>query len=136
MDPRFKQFQKLLNRLLIPKLNELFSNYSDLRILTINVHQSDEYKKSYDIQTDDTYEALHIPITIRYNKEVEEYLNIASMIGYLVKNISYYVFIEDFLIDIDHIFPPNIEINTGYYSRAPKWVDDEYAYEHLKNSFK
>lgn len=134
MDHRFKQFEKLIYRLLVPKINELFSEYSDLRISTINVHQSDWYKKSYDMQTDDTYDALHIPITIRYNQEVEETLTIASMIGYLINNISSYVFMEDILIDIDHIFPPHIEINTGYYSRQPQRVDDEYAYNQLKKS--
>lgn len=136
MDFRFKQFEKLLSKLLIPKINELFSNYSDLRILEINVHQSDEYKKSYDMQTDDSYDSLVVPITIRYNQESTETLNIASMIGYLVNNMSSYVFMEDILIEINHIFPPHIEFNTVYYSRQSKQVDDEYAYKHLKKSFK
>ena len=104
MDPKYKSFEKLLNSLLVPKLNKVFSKYTELglRIKNIIVTKSDfsldDYKsggesKYNEIQRYITYEETDKPLLFFIR-------SLSFPINHMLLNLTSYVFTEEVIMRI------------------------------------
>lgn len=133
MDPKYKSFEKLLNTLLVPKLNKIFSNYAKfgLRVKNIKVTKSDESLEDY--KNNDEAEYNEIQVYVRYEETNKPYLffirRLSYPINHMILNLTSYVFTEEVIIKIITI--KGDMPTDSYYDTTAMRMSDNQAMETL-----
>ena len=126
MNSKEKQFKKILNIVLVPKINDLFSKYGDIKIVNLEILGIDLDRPHLGEGNKDIY------LSITYNKYKDGMQFVSSWVGYLVQNMLSYVFIEELNLQISHEFlSSDRKIDTGYYPHNK--ITNEYAYKWLED---
>lgn len=103
MDPRFKQFEKLINRVLVPKINNIFSQYEDCPTRIIKVVVLEPKKHVLDPSI---FEFIleQVKVTFIYDHKPYGYNGITAQINYLTLGLSSYIFTNTVVLYIKHKF--------------------------------
>lgn len=98
MDLKSITFEKLIKKLVIPKVNRLFSKYGDIRITDVAV---DILGEKWD-DDHSTYIEV-IVVDINYNSPLtSKYYHVFYYICYLILNASSFIFMDEIRLDIIH----------------------------------
>lgn len=130
MDPRFKQFEKLINRVLVPKINNLFSQYEDYPTRIIKVEVQEPKKNIVDPSI---FEFIleQVKITFVYrNRPYSFDGGITAQINYLTLGLSSYIFTNTVVLYIKHKFGKE-EVEAVFESSGYRRSESE-AWEFLE----
>lgn len=131
MDIKHKQFEKVLNRILVPKINDLFSKYGDIRIVELKVISIKKGTTYHSIE----HNLFTVELFLQFNQYDSGMQYFPSWIGYIIQNMLDYVFIENVHLDITNSFGEgNHTIETSYYPWQA--ISNEEAYRQLENELK
>lgn len=131
MDPKYKSFEKLLNVLLVTKLNKVFSKYSEfgLRIKNIivtksevdlDLYKSDEKSEYNEIQLYITYEETNTPLLFFIRR-------LSFPINHMILNLTSYVFTEEVIMRIVTAKGPHL--TESYFDTMGDRISDQQAME-------
>lgn len=131
MDPKYKSFEKLLNVLLVPKLNKVFFMYSEfgLRIKNITVTKPDYSLDDYKIDEESEYNEIQLYITYEETNTPLLFFirRLSYPINHLILNLTSYVFTEDVIM---RIVTTKGDIPTdSYYDTKAMRMSDQQAME-------
>lgn len=134
MDPKYKSFEKLLNRLLVPKLNKVFSNYGEfgLRIKNITVTKSDESLEDYESDHFGKYDEIELYVIFEEtNSPLLFFIRRLSFpIYHMILNLTSYVFTEEVIMKITNIKGKQTS-NTSIFDTKAMRISDNEAMETL-----
>ena len=130
MDPKYKSFEKLLNTLLVPKLNKVFFMYAEfgLRIKNITVTKSDEGLEEY--KSDEEAEYNEIELYVIFEETDEPLLffirRLSFPIYHMILNLTSYVFTEEVIMKITNIKGDQTS-NTSVFDTKAMRLSDQQA---------
>lgn len=137
MDSKSTTFEKLIKKLVIPKVNRLFSKYGDIRITDVKVDiLGDKWDDNHN-----TYIEV-IVVDINYNSPLSsKYYEVFYYICYLILNASSFIFMDEIRLDIIH---STIDINMFEFNFYSSPIGDSlseneslfYLGEELYNIYK
>ena len=132
-DNKVKNLEKLIKKLVVPQLNDIFSNHIDCKI--IDVECSTEFKDdSEDIEfADNFFDKPDFIVRLIFNtiKLDCEVFGISHEIGNIIENVSKYVFPGDHVIGINFIDTETGEY-TCYISNRAKLKSDSEIYKEIR----
>lgn len=112
MDLKSTTFEKLIKKLVIPKVNRLFSKYGDIRITDVKV---DILGEKWD-DNHSTYIEV-IVVDINYNSPLSsKYYDVFYYICYLILNASSFIFMDEIRLDIIHSTTDTDMFEFNFYS--------------------
>jgi len=112
MDLKSITFEKLIKKLVIPKVNRLFSEYGDIRITDVKV---DILGEKWD-DNHSTYIEV-IVVDINYNSPLSsKYYDVFYYICYLILNASSFIFMDEIRLDIIHSTTDTDMFEFNFYS--------------------
>lgn len=114
MNQKFKQLEKLIKKIFIPKINNIFSNYGKLKITGVEVGESNEIKRIYNFDTDGWKSLQKVPVKIYFDIDVDQIGYIPTIIGYFIANLVKYVFIESVYLEIQNVFNSELDGEGSY----------------------
>lgn len=131
MDPKYKSFEKLLNTLLVPKLNKVFFMYAEfgLRIKNIKVTKPDYSLDDYKIDEESEYNEIQLYITYEETNTPLLFFirRLSYPINHMILNLTSYVFTEDVIM---RIVTTKGDIPTdSYYDTKAMRMSDQQAME-------
>lgn len=123
MNPKLINYEKLCNRILVPRLNGVFSKYSDTRITEISIFDIPNSKAKDKFN----HELYHIKVIVKYVNppDLFVYNGITPPINYMLLNLTSYVFEEKVLLSIFHIAKGYKESEATFYTGGHTQSDDE-----------
>lgn len=131
MDQRFKQFEKLISRVLVSKINNIFSQYEDCPTRIIKVVVLEPKKHVLDPSISE-FILEQVKVAFIYNNKPYGYNGIAAQINYLTLGLSSYIFTNTIVLYIKHKFGKELEVegvfeSSGYRrSESEAWEIIEY----------
>ena len=134
MDPKYKSFEKLLNTILVPKLNKVFYNYGELglRIKNIKVKKSEVNLTGYVDYDDFKYDEIQIYVNYEETNKSNRFLlgDLSFSINHMILNLVSYVFTEEVIMQIT-VIKGNDTARVSHFDTNGQRISDQYAMDSL-----